>query len=117
MNPWRWVDPRIAAVRVADVQAYFLSRGWSLRPNPNPNLLRFEEAVSGKHSPFFQMVPASEQSADYRQRIAELITTLSELENRHPVAVLDDILQQAASSPAVPANGPGVDLPVKSTAR
>jgi hypothetical protein len=39
-----------------------------------------------------QVVPASEQFADYRQRVTELITTLSEIEGRHPVAVLDDIL-------------------------
>jgi hypothetical protein len=38
------------------------------------------------------VVPASEHVADYRQRVVELVTTLSELEKRHPVAVLDEIL-------------------------
>jgi hypothetical protein len=92
MNPWRWVDPRIEQVRVADLKAYFLRRGWRLEPNPNPELLRFEESAGGNGPPFFQMVPASEQTADYRQRITELVTTLSELENRHPVPVLAEIL-------------------------
>jgi hypothetical protein len=92
MNPWRWVDPRIERVRVADLQAYFLGHGWTLRSNPNPNLLRFEEPT-GNGEPFFQMVPASERLADYRQRVAELITTLSEIEDRHPVTILDDILR------------------------
>jgi hypothetical protein len=91
MNPWRWVDPRVQRVRVADLQAYLLGRGWTLRPNPNPNLLRFEEPP-GTAEPLFQMVPASERFADYRQRVAELITTLSEMEDRHPVTILDDIL-------------------------
>ncbi|MBI1915201.1 MAG: hypothetical protein HYS12_10750 [Planctomycetes bacterium] len=94
MNPWRWVDPRIQNVRVANVQSYFARRGWSLQPNPNPNLLRFERLARGKGPPLFQMVPSSEEFADFRQRVAELITTLSELEDRHPVAVLEDILSE-----------------------
>ena len=97
MNPWRWVDPRVQRVRVADLQAYFLGRGWTLRPNPNPNLLRFEEPQETT-DPLFQMVPASEEFADFHQRITELITTLSELENRHPVQVLEDMLAAGAVS-------------------
>jgi hypothetical protein len=104
MNPWRWVDPTIEAVRLADVQAYFLAQGWKLRPNPNPNLLRFEKAMDGESQPIFQMVPTSEHAADYRQRLAELITTLSELEDRHPAEVLGDILRHA--SPKSLENGP-----------
>lgn len=93
MNPWRWVDPRIEAVRIADLRDYFASRGWKLVPNPNPNLLRFEAPAEGGGRSFFQMVPASEQFADFHQRIAELVTTLSEIEDRHPVALLNDILR------------------------
>ncbi len=44
------------------------------------------------------MVPASEEFADYRMRIEELITTLSELEDRHPVEVLNDILRCGSDS-------------------
>jgi hypothetical protein len=92
MNPWRWVDPRVGRVRVDDLRAYFLSHGWDLRPNPNRGLLRFEKPARAGLPPVFQMVPALEQSDDYRQRVLELITTLSELEDRHPVAVLEDVL-------------------------
>jgi hypothetical protein len=91
MNPWRWVDPRVTQVGLADLQAYFLRKGWKPKPNPNPNLLRFEKATAEK-SPLFQVIPASEQFADYRQRVVELITTLSELEDRHPVTVLEEVL-------------------------
>ncbi len=94
MNPWRWVDPRIEKVQLSQVQRYFFNRGWIRVANPNPNLVRFEETKNGKGPPLIQMVPASEQAADYRQRIMELITTLSELENRHPVEVLNEILEQ-----------------------
>jgi hypothetical protein len=94
MNPWRWVDSRIQNVRVANVQSYLLRRGWKLEPNSNSNLLRFERLARGNGPPLFQMVPSSEEFADFRQRVAELITTLSELEDRHPVAVLEDILRE-----------------------
>jgi hypothetical protein len=95
VNPWRWVDPRVARVRVADIRAYFLGRGWKPGLSSNPNLLRFEEATSPGQTPLFQMVPASEQSPDYCQRVTELITTVSELEDRHPVAILEDMLAAA----------------------
>jgi len=98
MNPWRWVDPRIQDVRVANVRAYFRRRGWRLEQNPNPNLLRFEQPAQGKEPPLFQMVPSSEEFADFRQRMAELITTLSELEDRHPVAILEEILSEQTTA-------------------
>ncbi len=44
------------------------------------------------------MVPASEEFADYRMRIAELITTLSEWEDRHPIEILNDMLRCGAES-------------------
>jgi hypothetical protein len=99
VNPWRWVDPRVRLVRLADLQAYFVRKGWTLKPNPNPNLLRFEEKKVGKRRPLFQMIPASDESDDFRQRVMELLTTLSELEDRHPVEVLNDVLRAGERSP------------------
>jgi hypothetical protein len=99
INPWRWVDPRIERVRVTDLQAYFLSRGWKPRPTPSPALLRFEKPTRRGKAAIYQMVPSSEQSIDFRQRVAELLTTLSKLEDRHPVAVLDDVLASGQASP------------------
>ncbi len=98
MNPWRWVDPRVQSVRVSDLGAYFRHKGWTLKPNPNPNLLRFEESTARKGRSFYQLIPASDQSDDYRQRVSELITTLSELEDRHPIEVLNEILRCGSES-------------------
>ncbi len=92
MNPWRWVDPRIEAVGVAELRTYLTGRGWKLVPNPNTHLLRFETPAKKGGLALFQMLPASEEFADFRQRVSELVTTLSEIEDRHPLAVLDDIL-------------------------
>jgi hypothetical protein len=55
-------------------------------------MLRFERGGGGNGAGLFQVFPASEQFPSYSTRIIELITTLSELEQRHPVAVLEDIL-------------------------
>jgi hypothetical protein len=92
MNPWRWVDSRVSSVRLAHVQDYFRRRGWTMSPALNPNFLRFERSEGVNGTEVFQVVPASEELDDFRQRVIELITTLSELEDCHPVAVLEDIL-------------------------
>jgi hypothetical protein len=95
MNPWRWVDPRVSTVRVVDLKAYFTQHGWRLCAGGHPSLLRFEApATSGPG--LFQMVPGSEQVADYQQRVTELLTTLSEIEDRPPVAILEEILRSEA---------------------
>jgi hypothetical protein len=96
MNPWRWVDPRVRSVQLAGVRSYLLGRGWLLSPNPNPSLLRFERPSDENGKPFFYMVPASDRFCDFAQSVAYLITTLSEIEDRHPVAILNDILQHQA---------------------
>jgi hypothetical protein len=92
MNPWRWVDPRVKLVRVAELRAYLLGRGWKLTHAPNPRTLLFEGPASDGGEPFILAVPSSEDFTDYPRHIAELITTLSEIEDRHPVEVLNDLL-------------------------
>jgi hypothetical protein len=95
MNLWRWVDPRIHSVRVADVRLYLLGRGWQLKPYPGPELLVFEGPPDDFGKPIIQVLPASEQASDYSQRLLELITALSVIEDRHAVDVLNDILNPA----------------------
>src|SRR6266545_7820632 len=84
MNPWRWVDPRLSSVRVENVQTYLLSKGWKKRPSPNPNTLIFEKLSKGGKQAFLQAMPSSEEFSDFSRHIAETITTLSEIEDRHP---------------------------------
>jgi hypothetical protein len=102
MNPWRWVDPRIRSVRLDSVRRYLESRGWELKPGPNPAMLCFEApgGDNGKESPVC-VLPASERVSDFVQSLTYFITTISEVEERHPVAVLEDILQFQSTS-AVP---------------
>ena len=105
MNYERWVDPRIRLVRVADARAYLRSKGWQLKPFPRPQLLVFEGPANEDEQASTQVLPASESSADYQMRCVDLITNLSVLEDRHPVDILNDILNQHASEEDSSDNG------------
>jgi hypothetical protein len=94
MNPWRWVDPRVRDVRVADIRGYLLPRGWKLLTSPNPDTLIFERSSGVDKQSFIQAIPAHEGFSDYPRHIAEFLTTLSEIEGRHPVEILDELLGQ-----------------------
>jgi hypothetical protein len=97
VNPWRWVDPRVASVRLADARAYLLGRGWKLRPSPSRNTLLFERPGTGGAGPLLQALPSSEEFSDYSRHITDFLTVLSEIEDRHPVALLEDILRQSSA--------------------
>jgi hypothetical protein len=103
MNPWRWVDPRVGTVRLEGIRAYLAQRGYVQRSEANPHFLRFEAPARGNgDSTGFFVLPASEQFGDYVQSITYFLTTLSELEDRHPVAILEELLQcQAVESQKV----------------
>jgi hypothetical protein len=98
VNPWRWVDPRVRLVRVANIQAYLLGRGWKTGPAPNAKTLLLEAPTADGDEPVRLAMPSSEEFSDYPSLVAELITTLSEIEDRHPVDVLNDILGQGANT-------------------
>ena len=76
----RWVDPRIKSVKVADMQRYLLSHGWKGKPFPRPQLLVFEGPRFGGEK-VIQVLPSSEELADYQQRLLELITALAVIED------------------------------------
>ncbi len=44
----------------------------------------------------YQFVPDSEANPDYLRQMVELITLLAFFEDRHPIHIIDDILQGAA---------------------
>ncbi|HKI32730.1 MAG TPA: hypothetical protein VKA46_12835 [Gemmataceae bacterium] len=103
---WRWVDPRVEKVRLGDLRAYLLARGWKLKSFPQPQVLVFEEPVEGGEEPVVQVLPVSEQARDFRRSVIDAITSLSALEDRHPVAVLEEILRQAPRDRPASPNGP-----------
>jgi hypothetical protein len=96
-NPW--VDPRVASVRAAGVQAYLSARGWKRVPFPGPELLVFEGPPDDDGQPITQVVPASEHLRDFRLRVEELIGALSVLEGRPPGDVLTDMVMAGSAAP------------------
>jgi CheY-like chemotaxis protein len=95
VDPWRWVDPRVRDVKLVGVRAYFGRRGYVEKAEAQT--ARFE-SVGG---PAF-VLPASELHAGFTRAVIEVLTTLSAAEDRHPVALLDEILAaQAARKPGL----------------
>jgi hypothetical protein len=106
---WRWVDPRVEQVRLADLRAYLEGRGWKKKPYPRPQVVLFEEPVKEGGEPVVQLLPVSEQARDFRRSVIEAITSLSAVENRHPVEILNELLETAQPARPASANGPGHD--------
>ena len=102
-----WVDPRLDTVRVAHVRSYLLARGWEKRPYARPELLVFQGPSDDTGQPILQILPSSENLADYRQRLLELITALAVIENRTAPAILDDMLRDSAAANESARNGAG----------
>jgi len=97
-----WIDPRVASVRVPQIQAYLLQRGWKAQPSPRSQVLLFVGPQADDGEPIVQAVPAPERGSDYTQRIVDVITNLALLEDRYAVEILSDILKsgQSEQSPA-----------------
>ena len=104
---WRWVDPRVEQVRLADLRAYLLSLGWKSKPYPRPEVVVFEEPAAAGEEPVVQLLPASEQARDFRRSVIEAITSLSAIEDRHPVEILNEILGPARDDGPAGPDGPG----------
>ena len=106
---WRWIDPRVESVRLPELRSYLLAHGWKLKSYPQPQVLVFEEPVAGNEEPIVQLVPVSDQVREFRRSVIDVITSLSAVENRHPAAILDDILREAEpgrpTSPPLPGAG------------
>jgi hypothetical protein len=97
----RWIDPRVRTLRLADVLAYLRRRGWKELPPDRKGFLAFQEPtgalVDGR--PLCQFVPDAEDHDDYPLRMFELLTGLSEFEDRQAAGVIDDILALANGEP------------------
>jgi hypothetical protein len=103
---WRWVDPRVEQVRLVDLRAYLVSRGWKEKPYTRPQVVVFEKSVAEGEEPVVQLLPDSEQARDFRRSVIEAITSLSAIEERHPIEILNQILDRAGHVRPDSPNGP-----------
>ena len=88
----RWLDPRLDAVKVADIRNYLLQHNWTAVLSDRPRTLVFQEPAEPDGEALYQFVPDSEDDPDYFRRIVEFITLLAFFEDRHPAQILDDML-------------------------
>src|SRR5262245_41695997 len=99
------MDPRLSSLRLADIRAYLLRKGWR-EVEPDRPVVVFEEPTASEDGPLYQWVPDSEQRREYPQAMYELLAAVAEVEGRHAGAVLDEIFA-APENRANPANGGG----------
>jgi hypothetical protein len=70
------------AVRVADLRAYLLSKGWRVKPFKRTEVVYFEGPPDDDGRPLVLLLPASEHLRDYPLRVAEILKTLGIVESR-----------------------------------
>jgi hypothetical protein len=105
LNLERWVDPRVRLVQGAAVERYLQGHGWRKKPHAYPDRLAYEGPFTDDFGDPVVLLFSTEESEDFRQGIVRLITTLSVLEDRHPVEILNDLLHQDGSPASSPADG------------
>lgn len=107
-----WVDPRVGLVCAAALESYLLARGWKRVPNRRKQVMVFEgQLLDDDGKPLLLVVPSSERFRDFRPDVIRLIGALSELEERPPVEILNNILKESPP-PAPPVAQDGVNAPV-----
>ncbi len=79
-------------VRVADLRAYLLSKGWKTKPFKRPQVIYFEGPLDDEGCPLVLLLPASEHLRDYPLRIEEILNTLSILEKRPAAEIVRNIV-------------------------
>jgi hypothetical protein len=102
-----WIDPRVWNLPLDRVTDYLIGTGWSSLASDRPNFLVFAEPqqhLSG--DVLVQFVPSQAQSADYPQRMFELISGLAVFEQRQATDILDDILK----TPPTTVNGSSSEM-------
>jgi hypothetical protein len=100
----RWMDPRMFNLRVAEIEAYLLRKGWKPVPPDRPNVLVFEEPQVSEDGPLYQWIPDSEDYRHFPSAVYELLAALAEIENRYAGEVLTEMLAHRPGL-AVPASG------------
>lgn len=81
------------AIRVTDVTSYLGEKGWRRRNDyPRPELLVFDGPADDAGKPMVVTIPASDRFQDFRPRLRDLITLLSQLEERPPEEIASDLV-------------------------
>lgn len=108
LNIERWVDPRARLVQLPALEKYLERHGWRRKPHPSPYWIVYTGPYTDDFGDPINQVFYTEECDDFHEGIVRVITNLSLFEDRHPVEVLNDILQIGADeTTAAPAGGNG----------
>jgi hypothetical protein len=96
MTPFNGSASGAQGIRVADLRAYLLAKGWRIKPFRRSQMIYFEGPPADDGSPLSLLIPASEQLRDYPLRIEEIVGALSVLEKRPLLEVVRNIVTPTA---------------------
>ena len=82
----------VHGVRVSDLRAYLSSQGWTQEPFKRPEEFKFVASPDSPVRDAVLLIPASEQFADFHERIALIVRSLSQFEERPAESIFRDIL-------------------------
>ncbi len=80
------------AFTVKSIQAYLEARGWELCNHPDINIFLYRGPLADDGEPILQILPRSEQYADFPLRFDELVTALSIIEGRPREDIMHDFI-------------------------
>ena len=100
----QWIDPRAFKLPVSAFQEYLCAHGSTRQESPYPQALLFAGPLADDGEPITMAMPASEKAYDFAARVDDFFRRLSILEERHPMEILQEMLQQEESK-ALAGNG------------
>ena len=91
------IDQRVLdVIRVADVTRYLGEKGWRRREAfPRRELLVFDGPLDDAGEPIVATLPASDQFKDFQSGLTNLLRLLSQLEERSPSEIADELVRAA----------------------
>jgi hypothetical protein len=78
-------------LRSSDVVSYLHSAGWTRQYFPRADVIVFAGPKADDGEAIEVVIPASEDASDFRDRIREVLSTVSALENRKPADLACEI--------------------------
>jgi hypothetical protein len=104
------IDQRLLdTIRVADVTRYLGEKGWRRREAfPRRELLVFDGPLDDAGEPIVATLPASDQFKDFQSGLMNLLRLLSQLEERPPAEIADELVMLRADrldAPPPPSGG------------
>ena len=87
------ISQLLTAIRVSDVTSYLGAAGWTRRQFPRADVIVFTGPKANDGEAIEVVVPALESASDFTDRIGEILSTVSAIEDREPLSIAREILR------------------------